>query len=144
MYTYRTATSENVAAFVAEKGMHATGTGEVNGKPHARYTGEKWQGLVTRDESGKGWIVRYHEKTQRDLDAALPGKVIGAMNVPGRGAFAPGRIVLVQREGKYDPYVTWFQNAQTNAACSGHYFDSLADAMRDFAARCEREAACQE
>lgn len=60
--------------------------------------------------------------------------VIAFKPLPKGKAEAHSAIVLAICGG-YHPYVTWLYNREGDYAVSGHYYDDLTEAVKDFEAR---------
>ena len=79
------------------------------------------------------------------LNRKAPAHVIMAYVFNGDGIGAPGRIILQMKDiGVINhpldrEYVVHWQNRQDGGCCHGGYHTKLADAMADFAERCQKE-----
>jgi hypothetical protein len=65
-------------------------------------------------------------------------KILATFETPKAPATCAGRVILVHREGSYDPYVTWWENTEYGGRCWGHYFSDLGSAKKDFCDRVMR------
>ncbi len=64
--------------------------------------------------------------------------IIASMATPAAPATRPGRVILVNRGGDFEPFVTGWLGDGDSSWCWGHYFQNEAEAREDFAARCKR------
>jgi hypothetical protein len=53
-------------------------------------------------------------------------------------ATCAGRIILVERDDSYHPFVTWWENTDLGGRHWGHYFETKAEAEEDYAERVRR------
>lgn len=65
-------------------------------------------------------------------------QVIAQMSTPAAPATRAGRVILVERDSSYEPYVTAWIGDGDKSWCWGHYFDSETEARADFFHRCQR------
>lgn len=65
-------------------------------------------------------------------------KILKQHSTPRRGCVCAGRVLLVDRGGKHQPYVTWWENTDLGGRYWGHYFDDYSEAKADFETRCKR------
>jgi hypothetical protein len=77
-------------------------------------------------------------------------KLLGFVTTKHDQMTKPGRVILVEREGRFGPnrseFVVWWEETRLDGTPvvpgrgSGFYTDDLGDAMREFARRVRRES----
>lgn len=65
-------------------------------------------------------------------------KIVKRHPTPADRGTRPGAVILVNRGGCYEPFVTAWLGDGDSSWCWGHYFHSLEDALEDYAKRTKR------
>lgn len=65
-------------------------------------------------------------------------QVLKEHQTAGDDVMAPGRLILVERDDQFRPFVTWWENLEDGGRYYGHYFADLGSAEVDFKDRVER------
>ncbi len=72
------------------------------------------------------------------LIAKAKGEAIEFYGMAGRGATAPGAVVLRKSNSEYHPYVVHFANTQCGGYHGGNYCETLEEGLSAYAERCRK------